>query len=70
MNPQDFLQSFGLGPRKCEDCGETFEVPPYLECARWKYYTPCTGKRFHAWIKTPDAKKAIEAFEQKIQTTC
>jgi len=64
----DLLSAFGLGPRKCEDCGEVFTVPPYMDCAKWKHCTPCSGKRFHAWIKTPEAKKALEMLEARIAT--
>ena len=59
------LSAFGLGPRQCEDCGEVFTVPPYMDCAKWKHCTSCSGKRFHEWIKTPEAKKALEMFEAR-----
>jgi hypothetical protein len=61
----DLLTAFGLGPRPCEDCGEVFTVPPYMDCAKWKHCTPCSGKRFYAWIKTPEVKIALEMFEQR-----
>lgn len=65
MNPHDMLSAFGLGPRKCEDCGEIFTVPPYMDCANWRHCEPCSSKRFQAWIKTPDAKKALEMFKAR-----
>lgn len=61
----DLLSAFGLGPRQCEDCGDVFTVPPYMDCAKWKHCTPCSRKRFHKWIKTPEAKKALEMFEAR-----
>jgi len=56
----DFLSAFNLEPRKCEDCGVVFTVLPYIECAKWRHCTPCVEKRFHLWIKTPEAKNIFE----------
>jgi hypothetical protein len=65
LGRDEFLAAFGLGPRPCEDCGEVFTVPPYMECKKWKFCTSCSGKRFHEWIKTSEAKKTLELFEQR-----
>jgi hypothetical protein len=65
VGSDELLAAFGLGPRPCEDCGEVFTVPPYMECKKWKFCTSCSGKRFHEWIKTSEAKKTLELFEQR-----
>ena len=36
----ELLQPFGLGPRKCRDCGVIFAVPPYMECKDWSLCEP------------------------------
>ncbi len=61
----DFLSDLSLGPRECEDCGELFTVPPYMDCAKWKHCKSCLIKRFQDWLATHEAKETIEMFESR-----
>ena len=63
----ELLASFGLGPRKCRDCGEIFAVPPYMECKDWSLCEPCGSKRFLAWAQTDKGKLEIEKARLRLQ---
>ena len=63
----ELLQHFGLGPRKCRDCGEIFAVPPYMECKDWSLCEPCGSKRFLAWAQTDEGKLEIEKARLRLQ---
>lgn len=63
----ELLASFGLGPRKCRDCGEIFAVPPYMECKDWSLCEPCGSKRFLAWAQTDKGKLEIEIEKARLR---